>query len=61
MKELSEDAKACLVKYEWPGIVRELEHAVLLGSGNVVLPEDLPETALEAGWTSSDEPAKYRR
>jgi len=65
MKELSEEAKACLVKYDWPGNVRELENAieraVVLGSGNIVLAEDLPETVLEAGWTSSDEPAKYHR
>jgi len=33
----------------------------VLGSGNTVLAEDLPETVLEAGWTSSDEPAKYHR
>jgi transcriptional regulator with GAF, ATPase, and Fis domain len=65
LKELSKEAKACLVKYDWPGNVRELENAieraVVLGSGNVILPEDLPETILEAGWTSPDEPAKYHR
>jgi hypothetical protein len=31
------------------------------GIGQSGLPEDLPETALEVGCTSSDEPAKYRR
>jgi transcriptional regulator with PAS, ATPase and Fis domain len=59
MKELSEG----LPKYDWPGNVREPEHAIgraVPGSGNVVLLEDLPEMALEAGWTSSGEPAKYR-
>jgi transcriptional regulator with GAF, ATPase, and Fis domain len=66
LKELSEEAKACLVKYDWPGNVRELENAieraVVLGSGNTVLPEDLPETILDAGWvSSSDEPATYHR
>jgi transcriptional regulator with GAF, ATPase, and Fis domain len=65
IKELSDEAKACLVKYDWPGNVRELENAieraVVLGSGNVVLPEDLPETVLEGGWASADEPAKYHR
>jgi Nif-specific regulatory protein len=64
MKSLSEEAKACLVKYDWPGNVRELENAieraVVLGSGNVVLPEDLPETILEAG-ALSDGSAKYHR
>jgi transcriptional regulator with GAF, ATPase, and Fis domain len=65
MKELSEEAKDCLLKYEWPGNVRELENAieraVVLGSGNVILPEDLPETVLESGWTSPDGPAEYHR
>ena len=64
MKSLSEEAKACLMKYDWPGNVRELENAieraVVLGSGNVVLPEDLPETILEAG-VLSDGSAKYHR
>jgi Nif-specific regulatory protein len=64
MKSLSEEAKACLIKYDWPGNVRELENAieraVVLGSGNVVLPEDLPETILEAG-VLSDGSAKYHR
>jgi Nif-specific regulatory protein len=64
VKSLSEQAQACLVKYDWPGNVRELENAieraVVLGSGNVVLPEDLPETILEAG-APSDGSAKYLR
>jgi Nif-specific regulatory protein len=64
MKSLSEEAKACLIRYDWPGNVRELENAieraVVLGSGNVVLPEDLPETILEAG-APSDGSAKYHR
>jgi Nif-specific regulatory protein len=64
MKALSEEAKACLIKYDWPGNVRELENAieraVVLGSGNVVLPEDLPETILEAG-VLPDGSAKYHR
>jgi transcriptional regulator with GAF, ATPase, and Fis domain len=65
MKQLSEEAMACLVKYDWPGNVRELENAieraVVLGSGNVVLPDDLPEAVLEVGLTSPDGPAKYYR
>jgi Nif-specific regulatory protein len=64
MKSLSEEAMACLIQYDWPGNVRELENAieraVVLGSGNVVLPEDLPETILEAG-VLSDGSAKYHR
>jgi Nif-specific regulatory protein len=38
--------------YHWPGNVRELENAieraVVLGSSEYILPEDLPETILEA-------------
>jgi transcriptional regulator with GAF, ATPase, and Fis domain len=40
-----------LLNYEWPGNVRELEnaieHAIVLGSTDLLLPEDLPETVLE--------------
>ncbi len=49
---LSTEARACLVAYDWPGNVRELENAVeravVLGSTDRVLPEDLPETVLDA-------------
>jgi Nif-specific regulatory protein len=49
---LSPEARACLENYDWPGNVRELENAieraVVLGSTERVLPEDLPETILEA-------------
>ena len=42
----------CLLAYGWPGNVRELENAieraVVLGQSDVLLPEDLPETMLEA-------------
>ena len=48
---LSHEARRCLATYEWQGNVRELENAieraVVLGSTDVVLPEDLPETVLE--------------
>jgi transcriptional regulator with GAF, ATPase, and Fis domain len=49
---LSADARACLMHYDWPGNVRELENAieraVVLGSTEKILPEDLPETVAEA-------------
>ncbi|MGB8508359.1 MAG: sigma 54-interacting transcriptional regulator, partial [Pyrinomonadaceae bacterium] len=49
---VSEAARACLMSYDWPGNVRELENAieraVVLGSSETILPEDLPETILEA-------------
>ena len=49
---LSAEARTCLVAYDWPGNVRELENAieraVVLGSTDRILPEDLPETVLDA-------------
>ncbi len=46
------EARACLLRYEWPGNVRELanavERAIVLGEGDLIRPEDLPETLLEA-------------
>jgi transcriptional regulator with GAF, ATPase, and Fis domain len=45
-------ARECLQAYHWPGNVRELENvierAVVLGQTELILPEDLPETLLEA-------------
>ncbi len=49
---LSKEAEQILTQYSWPGNVRELENAmeraVVLGVSEWVLPEDLPETLLEA-------------
>jgi len=49
---LAREAREALVSYDWPGNVRELENAVeravVLGSTERVLLEDLPETVLEA-------------
>ena len=48
---ISPEAQACLVRYGWPGNVRELENAieraVVLGSTEVILAEDLPDSILE--------------
>jgi transcriptional regulator with GAF, ATPase, and Fis domain len=50
---LSEEALACLANYDWPGNVRELENAIeraiVLGSTDRILPEDLPDTIVESG------------
>jgi transcriptional regulator with GAF, ATPase, and Fis domain len=63
MKSLSDDAKTCLLRHDWPGNVRELENAIeraiVLGQGEVVLPEDLPETVLESGAGATEESFKY--
>ncbi|MFS8084420.1 MAG: sigma 54-interacting transcriptional regulator [Acidobacteriota bacterium] len=49
---ISPEARALLQTYDWPGNVRELENAieraVVLGSGEVIESEDLPERILEA-------------
>ncbi|MGH9856833.1 MAG: helix-turn-helix domain-containing protein, partial [Acidobacteriota bacterium] len=54
---ISPETRARLMSYSWPGNVRELENAieraVVLGSTESILPEDLPESLLESG-TSGD-------
>jgi transcriptional regulator with GAF, ATPase, and Fis domain len=48
---ISREARALLTNYSWPGNVRELEnaieHAMVLGLTEDVLPEDLPAAVLE--------------
>jgi transcriptional regulator with GAF, ATPase, and Fis domain len=45
-------ARELLLRYEWPGNVRELgnaiERAVVLGTGDAIAPEDLPESTWRA-------------
>jgi DNA-binding NtrC family response regulator len=40
------------MQYDWPGNVRELENAIeraiVLGTADLILPEDLPEAIVEA-------------
>jgi transcriptional regulator with GAF, ATPase, and Fis domain len=52
-----------LIRYAWPGNVRELqnaiEHAVILGTAEWILPEDLPETVLQ-GMAPADLPGAYQ-
>ena len=48
---ISPEARSLLMQYSWPGNVRELEnaieHAIVLGLTDEILPEDLPEAMLE--------------
>lgn len=48
---ISPEARACLTRYDWPGNVRELENAIeraaVLGSTELILAEDLPDSILE--------------
>jgi transcriptional regulator with GAF, ATPase, and Fis domain len=55
---ISDAALRCLTAYDWPGNVRELqnaiERAVVLGSCDEIVPEDLPESLLEAPAAAPD-------
>jgi Nif-specific regulatory protein len=57
---VSNEALACLTAYDWPGNVRELEnaieHAVVLGTDALILPDDLPDAVAEAGGTNASAP-----
>ena len=63
IKGISEEARACLMQYEWPGNIRELENAmeraVVVGSSEWIQPEDLPDAVLETGAASGQTPANY--
>ena len=60
---LSPAARAALLAYGWPGNVRELEnvieHAVVFGSGDEILPEDLPDVVLSSAKAPSYEAGSY--
>ncbi len=62
-KPISPEALACLMHYDWPGNVRELENALeralVLGSTDSILPDDLPEAVLESGSATTASTAKY--
>ena len=49
---IAPEARAALQSHDWPGNVRELENAIeralVLGSTEVIMPEDLPESLLES-------------
>jgi len=56
LKGFSPEARNCLTAYDWPGNVRELENtierAIVLGTTEWILPEDLPEPVLETKMTA---------
>ena len=56
---ITPEARACLQRYDWPGNVRELhnaiERAVVLGSGELLQPEDLPEHVLDVPAPATDD------
>jgi Nif-specific regulatory protein len=60
---ISAEAQRRLVSYDWPGNVRELENAieraVVLGTTERVLLEDLPEAVLETEISATTPATKY--
>jgi transcriptional regulator with PAS, ATPase and Fis domain len=60
---ISSEALACLRQYDWPGNIRELENAmeraVVIGTSETILPEDLPDSLQESASDEEAEPAKY--
>jgi len=60
---ISLTAQKRLLSYDWPGNVRELENAieraVVLGTTDVMLLEDLPEAILETETRTMSAPTKY--
>ncbi|HEX6719361.1 MAG TPA: sigma 54-interacting transcriptional regulator [Pyrinomonadaceae bacterium] len=60
---ISLEAQKRLLSYDWPGNVRELENAieraVVLGSTDLILLEDLPEAILETETRTMPSPTKY--
>ena len=65
LKGFSPEARECLIAYDWPGNVRELENtierAVVLGTTEWILPEDLPETLLERKTTVDQSITSYHQ
>jgi transcriptional regulator with GAF, ATPase, and Fis domain len=65
LKGISSEARALLVNYSWPGNVRELENAIeraiVLGIGDEIVPEDLPDTLLEVQTAEGSSGTYYDR
>lgn len=60
---ISPEAQKCLLAYDWPGNVRELENtierAVVLGTTERILAEDLPESILEMETPAAPAGSRY--
>ena len=63
-KPISREAMSALMNYDWPGNVRELENAIeralVLGTSEMLLPEDLPESILEPAPAAEMTEGKYQ-
>jgi Nif-specific regulatory protein len=60
---VSTEARSYLIGYDWPGNVRELENvierAAVLGSTDMILPEDLPDALLETAASAGAPVTKF--
>jgi Nif-specific regulatory protein len=60
---VSAPARELLQRYDWPGNVRELENtierAIVLGTTDEVLPEDLPDSVLDAAASAEGQEGGY--
>ena len=60
---ISEPALGFLKRYDWPGNIRELsnaiERAVVLGTTELILPEDLPEMLVESKREGGPAPTSF--
>ncbi len=65
LKGISSEARGLLMSYSWPGNVRELENAIeraiVLGIGDEIVPEDLPDTLLEVQTAEGSSGTYYDR
>jgi transcriptional regulator with GAF, ATPase, and Fis domain len=63
IKGISDEGRQCLMQYDWPGNVRELENAmeraVVVGTSEWILPEDLPDALLDTSSGTEAGSAKY--
>ena len=63
VRGISREAIQYLWKYDWPGNVRELENAieraVVLGSSEMIEPDDLPESVLEVQGEEAGSPSGF--
>jgi DNA-binding NtrC family response regulator len=61
---ISPEGEALLMKYPWPGNIRELrntiERAMILGSGEVIMPEHLPKEITTGPQKEDAEPASFQ-
>jgi len=63
VRGISPEAMKHLTAYRWPGNVRELENtierAIVLGSSDHILPDDLPEALLENSDAAASQLPRY--